>query len=284
MIKTVSIFFVLLLFSFPSHSRNAWESQQNTVKAAPEVIGTYSLGCLIGAEALEQDGYGWQTMRPSRNRFYAHPQMKAFLTRLAKTVKDDLKSILIIGDLGLPKGGPFSSGHRSHQVGLDADLWFHTPPAAKKRSLSNVEREQISAVNMVDHRKKQPSKHWNSRYHKYLLRAAAQQNEVDRIFVNPVIKRELCRTDKGAEWLGKIRPWNGHDYHFHVRLKCPAGDKSCTQPEGYEPIKGDGCDDTLEWWFRKPTKAEIEEWKIKEAEMKKKPKPKLPPRCLKLLD
>ena len=44
-----------------------------------------------------------------------------------------------------------------------------------------------------------------------LIRAAARDPRVDRMFVNAVIKRALCRrvkTDRG--WLRKVVPWYGH--------------------------------------------------------------------------
>jgi penicillin-insensitive murein DD-endopeptidase len=81
-----------------------------------------------------------------------------------------------------------------------------------------------------------------------LLELAAQRPDVDRIFVNAAIKRELCReagTDRG--WLRKIRPWWGHKRHFHLRLACPAGDRQCRDPVP-PPPPGDGCDQ-LAWWF-----------------------------------
>jgi penicillin-insensitive murein DD-endopeptidase len=46
-------------------------------------------------------------------------------------------------------------------------------------------------------------------------------------------------------WLAKIRPWWGHDSHFHVRLNCPAGQPGCTRPD---PLPaGDGCAEAV-WW------------------------------------
>jgi penicillin-insensitive murein endopeptidase len=40
----------------------------------------------------------------------------------------------------------------------------------------------------------------------------------------------------------------GHDYHFHIRIKCPANDPNCTpQPE---PPDRDGCaKQDLAYWF-----------------------------------
>ena len=46
-------------------------------------FGSPSRGCLAGAEALPLDGPGWQVMRPSRHRYFGHPQLIAFIERLA---------------------------------------------------------------------------------------------------------------------------------------------------------------------------------------------------------
>ena len=277
------VFFVFCLIATNATARNIWEHQHKPAKGMPEAIGTYSLGCAIGTQPVALDGYGWQVMRPSRDRTHAHTDMVNYITNFARKVKDELKSVLIVGDLGLAKGGPFSLGHKSHQNGLDADIWYYTPPAALKRSLSTQEREKISAVSLVNLRtKKLNLKNYNN-YHRKLIKTAASFDEVDRLFVNPAIKKDLCKVYKGEDWLGKVRPWWQHEDHFHVRLKCPAESKDCKLPDGYDAIKGDGCDETLDWWFKKPTKQEILDEKKKEAELKKKPKPKLPERCLRLV-
>ncbi|MEO1603354.1 MAG: penicillin-insensitive murein endopeptidase, partial [Pseudomonadota bacterium] len=58
----------------------------------------------------------------------------------------------------------------------------------------------------------------------------------------------MCRDARGDRaWLRKIRPWWGHDAHFHVRLSCPAGAQGCENQA--PPPPGDGCDETLAWWF-----------------------------------
>jgi penicillin-insensitive murein endopeptidase len=82
-----------------------------------------------------------------------------------------------------------------------------------------------------------------------LMRAAAADPAVDRIFVNAAIKAALCRgaTTADRPWLRRIRPWWGHDSHFHVRLVCPVGDAAC-EPQAPLP-PGDGCDETLAWWL-----------------------------------
>ncbi|MEK7690047.1 MAG: penicillin-insensitive murein endopeptidase, partial [Bdellovibrionota bacterium] len=54
-----------------------------------------------------------------------------------------------------------------------------------------------------------------------------------------------------AGWLRKIRPWCGHDYHFHVRIRCPSsGSPECTESaEIPASTTESGCDETLAWWF-----------------------------------
>jgi len=64
--------------------------------------------------------------------------------------------------------------------------------------------------------------------HLLVIQAAAQEPQVERIFVNAAIKKALCREAKGDRtWLSKVRPMYGHDYHFHIRIKCPAADRGC---------------------------------------------------------
>jgi penicillin-insensitive murein endopeptidase len=84
--------------------------------------------------------------------------------------------------------------------------------------------------------------------HYELLQTAASSATVERIFVNPAIKKHLCSVAQGdRHWLAKLRPWWGHDDHFHARLRCPAGDRMCI-PQGPLP-PGDGCGKSLDWWF-----------------------------------
>src|SRR5581483_9620119 len=81
------------------------------------------------------------------------------------------------------------------------------------------------------------------------IKSAAEDPEVERVFVNAAIKKALCRGAAGSRgWLAKVRPYWGHDYHFHVRIHCPADSHACEpQPP---PALEDGCGKELEWWFR----------------------------------
>ena len=209
-------------------------------------IGDYSKGCAAGAVQLPADGAAWQIMRPSRNRAWGHPVLIAFLERIAAAAPAAAGwPGLLVGDIGQPRGGPMLTGHASHQIGLDADIWLTPMP---DRRLSPAERDEMLATNVVaaDLNDIDPSV-WRPQ-HRRLLEAFARSPEIARIFVNPAIKRALCR-EAGADrsWLQRIRPWWGHNYHFHLRLSCPRGETECRDQA---PIPaGDGCGSELNWWF-----------------------------------
>jgi len=214
-------------------------------EAQARSIGFYSRGCLAGAVALPVDGEAWQVMRLSRNRAWGHPAMIAFLERFSrKAAQAGVWLGILVGDISQPRGGPMLTGHASHQIGLDADVWLTPMPDHR---LSREEREEMSAVDMVrpDGLAVDPT-HWSERQ-AGIIRAAAEEPEVERIFVNPAIKKALCETAKGEPWMNKVRPYWGHNYHFHIRIACPAGEADC-QPQDPVP-PGDGCDASLAWWF-----------------------------------
>jgi len=154
---------------------------------------------------------------------------------------------ILIGDIGQPRGGPALSGHASHQIGLDADIWLTPMP---DRRLSREEREEMSAVMMVRDDRLDIDPRVFTPGHLIVLRDAAQEPSVQRIFVNPAIKKALCREARGDRgWLSKIRPWWGHDYHFHIRTVCPPGSSECKSQPPQEGGEGCGADD-LAYWFQ----------------------------------
>src|SRR6202051_1341212 len=96
------------------------------------VVGFYAKGCIAGAEALPINGDTWQVMRLSRNRNWAHPDLVALLERLSvKANKLAGWPGILVGDMSQPRGGPMLTGHASHQVGLDADIWLTPMPNRK---------------------------------------------------------------------------------------------------------------------------------------------------------
>jgi penicillin-insensitive murein endopeptidase len=240
-------------------------------------IGSYARGCAAGMVELPETGPTWQAMRLSRNRNFGQPTMIQFLMDLSATARDiGFGRGLYIGDISQPRGGPMTSGHASHQIGLDADIWMLPP---RSLSLSEAEREEISSIPVRSADQRSVTENW-TRTHRELLKAAASDPRVDRIFVAAAVKIEMCKTAKRADkkWLQKIRPVAGHDTHFHVRLKCPKGARLCeTQKPSVDELSkgGDGCDETLMWWvtdYLDPPKSDGKKPKDEDAPKKKGPR------------
>lgn len=230
-------------------ARDLFGAAHTPSRQDPNPIGTYARGCAAGMVELPETGPTWQAMRLSRNRNWGQPEMVAFLIDLSQEARRIGWAGLYVGDISQPRGGPMKGGHASHQIGLDADIWMLPP---KRLNLSRAEREQISSLDVRTADQKRVNGNFTAA-HRALLKAAASDPRVDRIFVTPPVKIAMCResTRRDKAWLQKIRPLYGHNTHFHVRLKCPAGSSLCeTQTPSVSELSngGDGCDETLNWW------------------------------------
>lgn len=225
---------------------NAWSHVKTPAAGAAMSIGKYSAGCLQGAAELPLDGPGFQVMHPSRRRYFGHPDLVSFVQSLGAALKQAKLEDLMVGDLSQPRGGPAPGGHSSHQTGLDVDLWFWSPDTASHRALTAQERETTRARSVLDGKTSSIRAALSDRV-LTLLKLTASDARVERIFVHPIIKRDACKSAKAdRSWLHKLRPWYGHDDHFHVRLQCPADATDCVA-QAPSP-RGDGCAQ-LDWWF-----------------------------------
>lgn len=157
-------------------------------------IGFYSKGCFAGGVAIPMDGPTWEVMRPSRNRRWGHPAMIALIEKLSRDAAADGWPGLLIGDISQPRGGPMMTGHASHQIGLDADIWLTPMPS---RPLSMAQRESMSATLMVDEKTHLVKDALWTPQHTNLLKRAASYPEVERILVNPGIKKSSATPSRG---------------------------------------------------------------------------------------
>ncbi|GAA3056285.1 penicillin-insensitive murein endopeptidase [Rhizobium viscosum] len=250
----------------PGSAKAIFGAEKLPTQGPAQPIGFYAKGCMTGAEALPADGPTWQAMRLSRNRRWGNPVMISLLEKFSQDARARIGwPGILVGDIAQPRGGPMFNGHASHQIGLDADVWFTPMPSQR---LSYEQREDLPFTTMLQKDKflTVDPKVW-SEQRAELLMLAASYPQVERIFVNPAIKKKMCDTWTGDRTnLAKLRPEYGHDSHFHIRIKCPPGAKGCT---GQAPVAaGDGCDKSLAWWFTK------EPW----AAPKPSTKPPKPPR------
>ena len=245
--KNVIGFLMLLLVPAASfgepEARQLFGKKKEASAQASYAHGSYAKGCLAGGTELAQTGKTWQAMRLSRNRNWGHPVTIDYIKDLSqKAAKLPGWNGLYIGDISQPRGGPMISGHRSHQIGLDIDIWLRP---AVDLTLSRQAREEISSTSLRRKDGAFVNDKW-TRAHHDLIKAAASDSRVARIFLFPGAKVQMCKDEKGDRaWLRKVRPWWGHHYHFHVRLKCPAGMSGCIDQA--PPPAGDGCKEAQGW-------------------------------------
>ncbi|MCC7273686.1 MAG: penicillin-insensitive murein endopeptidase [Alphaproteobacteria bacterium] len=250
---------------------NGWTTVSTPSPGPPTIVGRTAHGCIGGAAALPVDGVGYQALRPGRRRNFGHPATVRLVEALGRHAASAGYGLLLVADMGQPRGGPMPSGHASHQSGLDVDIWFRRTMSP----LSPAERAEPLAVDMLrpDGKSVDPQRFGAAEI--ALLRFAASRPETDRVLVNPAIKRALCERVTGdRRWLRRVRPWWGHSMHFHVRIACPAGQAMCE--DAPPPPPGDGCDKDLLWWFSADAARALAE-RLRPREPQP-PKP-LPPAC-----
>jgi penicillin-insensitive murein endopeptidase len=205
-------------------------------------IGSAANGCLSGGVSLPVSGRGWETLRLERNRFWGHPALLALIEDDAGK-EASLGWRLLIGDMAQPRGGHMAFGHGSHQTGVDVDILYRL----LNRPLSDEERASPATDSVLTEDGRLSPALWG-RDQVAMLRIFAKDPRVERIFVNPMIKQALCLgVGEDREWLRVLRPWWGHDDHFHVRIHCPDGDADCIS--GAPLPAGDGCGAELQSWI-----------------------------------
>lgn len=250
---------------------NAWSILKTPTTGQPEPIGSYANGCMAGASQLPKSGKGYADMRRNRGRYYGQPELIKFIKALGQYTATRHGKKHLIGDLSQARGGRMNFGHSSHQIGLDADIWIQTVDMNKAinpyRDMKTIVDKASGTIIGDDIPKATRD----------ALHFSATYPNVARIFVNPVIKLHLCQTETDTSWLRKLRPWWGHNEHFHVRLSCPPNAESCKNQN--PPPAGDGCNDSLYNWVDEQSMRELGKFnqpKIN-TKPKKKRKPKIPP-------
>jgi penicillin-insensitive murein endopeptidase len=248
-LRLLAVLGTLLLLAAPGFAQQPARDLFGAVDhptAGPSIpVGGYAKGCIAGAVQLPAEGPSWQAMRLSRDRRWGTPELVQYIEALGQSAAQDGWPGLLVGDMGQARGGPMTSGHASHQIGLDVDIWLQPVP---DHTLSAKERENLSAVSVLRKGTRDVDPKRFGEAERMLIYRAAQLPGVARIFVAPGIKKSLCAIKwRDPSFLNKVRPWYGHDDHFHVRLSCPVGTTSCLDQD--QVPSGDGCGEELDYWF-----------------------------------
>lgn len=283
-VKLVTLSFILTIVNIVSAHDKAEKELAKKIfgnfttptKLAAESVGKYNRGCLNGGVELPLKGETWQHINSKRGRNWGHPTLIEFTKELSRKATEFGWIGLYIGDLSNPRGGPTPYGHAAHQVGLEVDIKLKKPEnlnlsVADSHNDPRYGQSSFKEQNVVSKNKKNVNSNW-SKDHMNIIRAAAKDERVNKVFVNAAIKVWMCENseDKDRSWLMKVRPERGHSEHFHVRLKCPEGSKNCVDTPLWNKYKNeDGCDKQLNWWVTerlKPKKKVI----VKTVKIKKK--------------
>lgn len=209
---------------------------------ASESIGSYSKGSLKNADSILDKSVSIHKLFLARKKFYTSDSMHEVIRDGAEYLRQEFPDVevLQIGDLSALRGGS-APGHSSHQNGLDMDVVYLT----HNKRLQSPEAAYWEEDFIVDGKISPNFHHQRNFAFFYFL---VHHHPVQRIFVDAVIKKEMCLYSKQAgiwndlkvqETLRRLRVLDLHRTHFHVRIRCPETNSSCVSQE--EVPKGHGC-------------------------------------------
>ncbi|MGN1394205.1 MAG: penicillin-insensitive murein endopeptidase [Succinivibrionaceae bacterium] len=273
---TVTTAFTTTSLAAATKTGVTWSNVKNPTQTTPNPIGSYSNGCIGGAISADLNNPYYQVIRQQNKRYFGHPELIDFLNSLGQKAHKNKLPILLVGDMSMPRGGPFKSGHASHQTGLDVDIWFRMV----NKKLKSKDLNNPWAINIVENNWLQTNEYYTPQIYT-LIKLAASDKKVERIFINPAIKKQLCEDTpvKERDWLKKIRPWWGHNAHMHIRLACPSKNSNLCIPQSQLP-NTDGCDSEIDSWL-----FDIKHKKTNPQNNKpKKTKQVLPKQCFEILE
>ncbi|WP_196794946.1 penicillin-insensitive murein endopeptidase, partial [Serratia symbiotica] len=102
-----------LMASGSTMALTPWQKIEHPVAGAPQAVGSFANGCIIGAQPLPLNSTDYQVMRIDQRRYFGHPDLLAFIQRLSRKAHQKALGMVLIGDMAMPAGGRFNSGHTS---------------------------------------------------------------------------------------------------------------------------------------------------------------------------
>lgn len=237
------------LFDENSDSISTINSTSDLKRPTDQAIGQPDNGQLNNASDLFERMTTTQAPidlpKKSRARFYGSYELVEFVIQMGfLSQKFDLGHKLQVSDLSQKTGGRLSNSlHVSHQNGMDVDVGYLT----RDRASTDEDFPHVVAGQTL--RADFPTGEMLKYFHSLFL---TSNDGIDRIFINQVIKDGFCKQAKDPNFLASIdnqaslpetlrrlRVWEGHSDHFHLRLKCTKYHPRCRQMT--EPPQGTGC-------------------------------------------
>lgn len=207
----------------------------------PSPRGFYSNGSIQNAVQLSDSGDGFIKLFVPRNRAWGSQEIISMIIDSSAELrqKHPERDRLQIGDIGAQNGGQITR-HGSHQNGLDVDLAYLRINNREQRPEDVGGFDELMVIN------KKISSNFDIERNWELVKALHKYAEVQRIFMDPLIKKALCaqatklnELQSQESVLQSIRPYPNHADHLHVRLKCPPYAKECVPQE--DTPQGSGC-------------------------------------------
>lgn len=235
--------------------------------SSAESIGKYQKGCQTEAVSY---AFGGNVKRifDDRDTAWGQKELIAVIEKVAKKVKEQSLGVLRLGNLSDKDGGNMHPHSVSHQLGLDADISFIVDPKSPVKG---------AFKSVLDSKKKKVNRKLLTKESLLVMKLFAQEANVERLLVHPLVKKEICERLPKEKWMGKIRPWWKHDDHFHLRISCPKGNTECV-PQNPPPDHDDCDSEAYHWWFSQEAE-DIRQGRQKKPARKTKKSTPYPLRC-----
>ncbi len=210
--------------------------------AGSEPVGYYSNGSIRNGVSIPDSGPGYMKLFLHRNRAWATQEMIDMLIESAGAMDKKFPNMdrMQVGDISKNGGGDVTDLHSSHQNGLDVDLTYYRVNQIEQRPNQIDGFAENMVVNNRISRNFDAARNWE------FIKKLHESGNVQRIFVDPIIKKEFCRQARMKrellrfdDVLKSIRPYPNHGDHMHVRLRCPRDARECLSQD--EPPAGTGC-------------------------------------------
>ncbi len=251
----------LMTFGCGNDAGSATYSQGQEYESAPTLIedihfvdhtravGFFTNGSIQDSVTISNEGPGFVKIFRLRERGYGTASLIRMLELAAAGWRREfpIGDRIQIGDSGDHNGG-YISGHGSHQNGLDVDIAYLNRSHVERDPNTNGPggyMEQFVSGGKVT-ANFDIARNWG------LMKHLVAQGNVGRIFVDSVIKKTFCSqaaaldpalpAARRTEVLRRLRPYQNHADHLHLRLKCPPNHPKCVEQS--EPPSGSGCAST----------------------------------------